>query len=130
MIVTVIDNNCVRRLYANRSGVVGHPVDGLTVTSAELLCCCSNCSTANSAKSSRFLAILGVCVLVIGYTLLGAFAFMALEGDLKSVSVSECLFIAWIIEQTLMCSHKSCAKKKRKKFYLKLFFYQVIYCLR
>lgn len=56
---------------------------------AELLCCCCSCSTAPSTKAPGVLASLGVCVLVLGYTLLGAFAFMALEGGLKSVSQSQ-----------------------------------------
>lgn len=56
------------------------------VRGAELLCCCCSCSTATSTKTPGLLASLGVCVLVLGYTLLGAFAFMALEGGLKSVS--------------------------------------------
>jgi len=63
------------------SGVAGGSVRG-----AELLCCCCSCSTATSTKSPGLLASLGVCVLVLGYTLLGAFAFMALEGGFKSVS--------------------------------------------
>lgn len=57
-----------------------------SVRGAELLCCCCSCSTATSTKTPGLLASLGVCVLVLGYTLLGAFAFMALEGGLKSVS--------------------------------------------
>lgn len=56
-----------------------------SVRGAELLCCCCSCSTATSTKTPGLLASLGVCVLVLGYTLLGAFAFMALEGGLKSV---------------------------------------------
>lgn len=47
--------------------------------------CCS-CSTATSAKRPGLLMCLGMCMLVLGYTLLGAFAFMALEGGFKSVS--------------------------------------------
>ncbi|XP_025995300.1 potassium channel subfamily K member 18 isoform X2 [Solenopsis invicta] len=62
---------------------------GGAVRGAELLCCCCSCSTATSTKTPGLLASLGVCVLVLGYTLLGAFAFMALEGDLKSDSLSE-----------------------------------------
>lgn len=64
----------------NASGIAG------SVRGAELLCCCCSCSTATSTKTPGLLASLGVCVLVLGYTLLGAFAFMALEGGLKSVS--------------------------------------------
>ncbi|XP_043251133.1 potassium channel subfamily K member 18-like isoform X1 [Colletes gigas] len=62
-----------------------------SVRGAELLCCCCSCSTATSTKTPGLLASLGVCVLVLGYTLLGAFAFMALEGGLKSDSVNELL---------------------------------------
>ncbi|XP_034180998.2 TWiK family of potassium channels protein 18 isoform X1 [Osmia lignaria lignaria] len=58
---------------------------------AELLCCCCSCSTATSTKTPGLLASLGVCVLVLGYTLLGAFAFMALEGGLKSDSTNDLL---------------------------------------
>lgn len=68
----------------NASGIAG------SVRGAELLCCCCSCSTATSAKTPGLLASLGVCVLVLGYTLLGAFAFMALEGGLKSVSDYPC----------------------------------------
>ncbi|XP_017798896.1 PREDICTED: potassium channel subfamily K member 18-like [Habropoda laboriosa] len=53
---------------------------------AELFCCCCRCSTATSTTKPSLLACLGVCVLVLAYTLLGAFAFMALEGGLKSDS--------------------------------------------
>lgn len=66
------------------SGIAGGSVRG-----AELLCCCCSCSTAASTKTPGLLASLGVCVLVLGYTLLGAFAFMALEGGLKSDSLME-----------------------------------------
>lgn len=59
---------------------------GGSVRGAELFCCCCSCSTATSTKTPGLLASLGVCVLVLGYTLLGAFAFMALEGGFKSVS--------------------------------------------
>ncbi|XP_074109352.1 uncharacterized protein LOC141534114 [Cotesia typhae] len=55
-----------------------------TVKASELWCCCCNCTTARSTKAPGFLACLGVCVLVFGYTLLGAFAFMALEGGFKT----------------------------------------------
>lgn len=58
-----------------------------TVKGGELWCCCCNCANARNAKAPGFLACLGVCVLVFGYTLLGAFAFMALEGGFKSVIV-------------------------------------------
>ncbi|XP_067213843.1 TWiK family of potassium channels protein 18-like isoform X3 [Linepithema humile] len=50
--------------------------------------CCS-CSTATSAKRPGLLMCLGMCMLVLGYTLLGAFAFMALEGGFKSDSSTE-----------------------------------------
>ncbi|XP_051163026.1 potassium channel subfamily K member 18-like isoform X2 [Leptopilina boulardi] len=56
---------------------------------AELLCCCCSCSNSPSTKTPGFLASLGVCILVLGYTLLGAFAFMALEGGLKSEPPTE-----------------------------------------
>lgn len=59
-----------------------------TVKASELWCCCCNCTTARSAKAPGFLACLGICVLVFGYTLLGAFAFMALEGGFKTVKYS------------------------------------------
>ncbi|XP_015115793.1 uncharacterized protein LOC107040283 [Diachasma alloeum] len=55
-----------------------------TVKASELWCCCCNCANARNAKAPGFLACLGVCVLVFGYTLLGAFAFMALEGGFKT----------------------------------------------
>lgn len=58
-----------------------------TVKASELWCCCCNCTTARSTKAPGFLACLGVCVLVFGYTLLGAFAFMALEGGFKTVNI-------------------------------------------
>lgn len=58
---------------------------GGSVRGAELLCCCCSCSTATSTKTPGLLMSLAVCVLVLGYTLLGAFVFMALEGGLKSV---------------------------------------------
>ncbi|XP_032666932.1 uncharacterized protein LOC116842199 isoform X4 [Odontomachus brunneus] len=67
----------------NAGGIAG------SVRGAELLCCCCSCSTATSTKTPGLLASLGVCVLVLGYTLLGAFAFMALEGGLKSDSSTE-----------------------------------------
>ncbi|XP_029679588.1 potassium channel subfamily K member 18-like isoform X1 [Formica exsecta] len=62
---------------------------GVSVRGAELFCCCCSCSTATSTKTPGLLASLGVCVLVLGYTLLGAFAFMALEGGFKSDSPTE-----------------------------------------
>ncbi|XP_017891157.1 potassium channel subfamily K member 18-like isoform X2 [Ceratina calcarata] len=62
-----------------------------SVRGAELLCCCCSCSTATSTKTPGLLVSLGVCVLVLGYTLLGAFAFMALEGGLKSDSANDLL---------------------------------------
>ncbi|XP_021937709.1 uncharacterized protein LOC110838648 [Zootermopsis nevadensis] len=46
-------------------------------------CCC--CFCPSSVLSSAF-SSLGVCVLVVGYTLLGAFTFMALEGGFKDTS--------------------------------------------
>ncbi|XP_057318527.1 uncharacterized protein LOC130663368 isoform X1 [Microplitis mediator] len=60
-----------------------------TVKASELWCCCCNCTTARSTKAPGFLACLGICVLVFGYTLLGAFAFMALEGGFKTESPSD-----------------------------------------
>ncbi|XP_070153496.1 TWiK family of potassium channels protein 18 isoform X2 [Polyergus mexicanus] len=65
---------------------------GGSVRGAELFCCCCSCSTATSTKTPGLLASLGVCVLVLGYTLLGAFAFMALEGGFKSDSLTEVTF--------------------------------------
>lgn len=59
-----------------------------TLRGAELLCCCCSCSTTTSAKSPGLVASLGVCMLVFGYTLLGAFAFMALEGGFKTAGSS------------------------------------------
>lgn len=41
------------------------------------LCCCYTCP---GRSSTSILATLGVCCLVLGYTILGAFVFMALEG--------------------------------------------------
>ncbi|KAJ8887072.1 hypothetical protein PR048_013287 [Dryococelus australis] len=48
-------------------------------------CCCCYCpsTTATSVFTS-----LGVCVLVLGYTVLGAFTFMAVEGGLKDSHLS------------------------------------------
>ncbi|XP_050512984.1 uncharacterized protein LOC126888665 [Diabrotica virgifera virgifera] len=40
-------------------------------------CCCYSCT---GSKSTSFLTTLGVCFLVLAYTILGAFVFMALEG--------------------------------------------------
>ncbi|XP_050299841.1 potassium channel subfamily K member 18-like [Anthonomus grandis grandis] len=42
-------------------------------------CCCYSCP---GPRSTSILATLGVCCLVLGYTIIGAFTFMALEGDL------------------------------------------------
>ncbi|XP_014479169.1 PREDICTED: uncharacterized protein LOC106746744 isoform X3 [Dinoponera quadriceps] len=74
------------RCCPGRSGTNNNNASGIagSVRGAELLCCCCSCSTATSTKTPGLLASLGVCVLVLGYTLLGAFAFMALEGGLKS----------------------------------------------
>lgn len=58
-----------------------------TVKASELWCCCCNCTSTKSTKAPGFLACLGVCVLVFGYTLLGAFSFMALEGGFKTVII-------------------------------------------
>ncbi|KAH1009169.1 hypothetical protein HUJ04_001568 [Dendroctonus ponderosae] len=44
-----------------------------------LFCCCYSCP---GPRSTSILATLGVCFLVLGYTIIGAFTFMALEGDL------------------------------------------------
>lgn len=40
-----------------------------------LFCCCYNCSTPTSLYAS-----IGICCLVLAYTIMGAFTFMALEG--------------------------------------------------
>lgn len=48
-------------------------------TKESFFCCCYTCP---GNKSTSLLATLGVCCLVLGYTILGAFAFMALEGGL------------------------------------------------
>lgn len=37
---------------------------------------------ASPSRSTSILATLGVCCLVLGYTILGAFIFMALEGGI------------------------------------------------
>lgn len=70
---------------------------------AELLCCCCSCSNSPSTKTPGFLASLGVCILVLGYTLLGAFAFMALEGGLKSVSESSFSSIVFPLPIPVSC---------------------------
>lgn len=41
------------------------------------LCCCYTCP---GSRSTSVLATVGVCCLVLGYTIMGAFVFMALEG--------------------------------------------------
>ncbi|XP_057664097.1 potassium channel subfamily K member 17-like [Diorhabda carinulata] len=46
---------------------------------SSFFCCCYSCT---GSRSTSFLATLGVCCLVLGYTILGAFVFMALEGGL------------------------------------------------
>ncbi|XP_015429603.1 PREDICTED: potassium channel subfamily K member 18-like [Dufourea novaeangliae] len=83
------------RCCPGRSGNTNTTAEALristTVRGAELLCCCCSCSTSTSTKTPGLLASLGVCVLVLGYTLLGAFAFMALEGGLKSDSSNDLL---------------------------------------
>lgn len=43
------------------------------------LCCCYTCP---GSRSTSVLATVGVCCLVLGYTIMGAFVFMALEGGL------------------------------------------------
>ncbi|XP_067014989.2 potassium channel subfamily K member 18-like [Anabrus simplex] len=50
------------------------------------ICCCCYCPA--SAVSSSVFSSLGVCALVLGYTLLGAFTFMALEGGMKDNNVA------------------------------------------
>ncbi|KAF2883389.1 hypothetical protein ILUMI_22777 [Ignelater luminosus] len=42
-------------------------------------CCCYSCP---GTRSTSVVATIGVCCLVLGYTILGAFTFMALEGRL------------------------------------------------
>ncbi|XP_024872671.1 potassium channel subfamily K member 18-like [Temnothorax curvispinosus] len=80
---------CPGRSGNNNNNNSASGIAGGSVRGAELLCCCCSCSTATSTKTPGLLASLGVCVLVLGYTLLGAFAFMALEGGLKSDSLTE-----------------------------------------
>lgn len=41
------------------------------------LCCCYKCP---APKTASVFASIGVCLLVIGYTIVGAFTFMAIEG--------------------------------------------------
>lgn len=45
----------------------------------ELLCCCYPCP-AGKGRPASALTTLGVCCLVLGYTMIGAFAFAAIEG--------------------------------------------------
>lgn len=47
------------------------------------LCCCYRCP---APRTTSVFASLGICILVIGYTVLGAFVFMALEGN-KSFNI-------------------------------------------
>ncbi|KAF5303252.1 hypothetical protein FQA39_LY09991 [Lamprigera yunnana] len=49
-------------------------------TSDNVFCCCYSCP---GTRSTSVIATIGVCCLVLGYTILGAFAFMALEGRLE-----------------------------------------------
>ncbi|KAL1502473.1 hypothetical protein ABEB36_007609 [Hypothenemus hampei] len=42
-------------------------------------CCCYSCP---GPRSTSVLATIGICFLVLGYTIFGAFTFMVLEGDL------------------------------------------------
>ncbi|KAF7267424.1 hypothetical protein GWI33_019345 [Rhynchophorus ferrugineus] len=44
-----------------------------------IFCCCYSCP---GPRSTSIVATLGICCLVLGYTIIGAFTFMALEGDL------------------------------------------------
>lgn len=50
-----------------------------TPKETSFFCCCYSCP---GTRSTSILATLGVCCLVLGYTILGAFVFMALEGGL------------------------------------------------
>lgn len=54
------------------------------------LCCCYTCP---GSRSTSVLATVGVCCLVLGYTIMGAFVFMALEGglykDVDAVAASQ-----------------------------------------
>ncbi|XP_066584785.1 TWiK family of potassium channels protein 18 isoform X2 [Prorops nasuta] len=77
------------RCCPGRNATSGSAINGSSVRGAELLCCCCSCSTSTSTKTPGLLASLGVCVLVLGYTLLGAFAFMALEGGLNKEATPE-----------------------------------------
>ncbi|KAK4878866.1 hypothetical protein RN001_011372 [Aquatica leii] len=45
-----------------------------------VFCCCYSCP---GSQSTSVIATIGVCCLVLAYTILGAFAFMALEGRLE-----------------------------------------------
>ncbi|CAH1990316.1 unnamed protein product [Acanthoscelides obtectus] len=51
----------------------------VVAASTSVFCCCYTCP---GNRSTSLLATLGVCFLVLGYTILGAFIFMALEGGL------------------------------------------------
>lgn len=53
----------------------------MTMTMSEeetFFCCCYTCPGGGRS----ILATVGVCCLVLGYTIMGAFVFMALEGGL------------------------------------------------
>lgn len=49
-------------------------------TKESIFCCCYTCP---NGKTTSVLATIGVCCLVLGYTIFGAFIFMTLEGGLQ-----------------------------------------------
>lgn len=55
------------------------------VGEASFLCCCYTCP---KRSSTSVLATMAVCCLVLGYTILGAFVFMALEGGFNQHDTS------------------------------------------
>lgn len=51
-----------------------------TYSQENFFCCCYSCP---GTRSTSVVATIGVCCLVLAYTILGAFTFMALEGRLE-----------------------------------------------
>ncbi|CAH1118685.1 unnamed protein product [Phaedon cochleariae] len=76
-----------RNTYLRRSPPPGHPSECCydhekhkpPAGKISLFCCCYTCP---GTRTTSILATLGVCFLVLAYTILGAFLFMALEGSL------------------------------------------------